>query len=47
MQGLMGKMMQGVATQEEKIEFGKVWQQRVSDIFDKVDEVICVERLEA
>ena len=46
MQGLMGKMMQGVATQEEKLEFGRVWQQRVSDIFDRVDEVVCVEKLD-
>ena len=44
-QGLMGKMMQGIATKEEKLEFGKVWQERVSDIFDRADEVISVNSL--
>ena len=42
MQELMGKMMKGVATADEKLEFGKVWQQRVSDIFDNIDKVISV-----
>ena len=42
MQELMGKMMQGVATKEERVEFGKLWQQRVSDIFDRADDVITI-----
>ena len=32
MQPLMGKMMQGVASTEEKIAFGKLWQERVEKI---------------
>ena len=32
MQPLMGKCMQGVATPEEKKEFGKLWQSRVEKI---------------
>ncbi len=32
MQPLMGKMMQGVASKEEKIAFGTLWQERVEKI---------------
>jgi len=32
MQPLMGKMMQGAASAEEKIAFGKLWQERVEKI---------------
>jgi hypothetical protein len=32
MQPLMQKMMQGVATDEEKKEFGVLWQKRVEEI---------------
>jgi hypothetical protein len=39
---LMQKCMQGSATNEEKIEFGKHWQQRVEDISNSIEEVIKV-----
>ena len=42
MQGLMGKLMQGVATPEEKKEFGRLWQERVEAIFNNIDKVITV-----
>lgn len=45
MQPLMGKMMQGIATAEEKLEFGQIWQERVEAIFAKADEVISVNSL--
>jgi len=32
MQPLMGKNLQGLATEEEKITFGKLWQKRVQEI---------------
>ena len=41
-QQLMQKIMQSIATPEEKIEFGKLWQQRVSDIFKNINQVITV-----
>jgi hypothetical protein len=41
-QQLMQKIMQGVATDEEKISFGKLWQQRVADILQNIDQVITV-----
>ena len=41
-QQLMQKIMQNMATPEEKIEFGKLWQQRVSDIFQNINKVITV-----
>ena len=44
MQELMRKMMQQIATQEEKLEFGQIWQQRVSDIFDRVDDVVLIDK---
>jgi formylmethanofuran dehydrogenase subunit E len=37
---LMQKMMQGVASEDEKNAFGKLWQQRVENIFDNIDKVI-------
>jgi formylmethanofuran dehydrogenase subunit E len=37
---LMQKMMQGAATEEEKTAFGKLWQQRVENIFDNIDKVV-------
>ena len=37
---LMQKSLQGNATNDEKIEFGKLWQKRVEDIFDNIQEVI-------
>ncbi len=40
MQTLMQKIIQGVATPEERVEFGKVWQERVEAIFDNSDKVI-------
>jgi len=42
MQELMGKLMQGVATPEEKKEFGNLWQSRVEAIFNSIDEVVTV-----
>ena len=39
---LMQKSFQGTATYEEKIEFGKLWQQRVKDISNNISEVIKV-----
>ena len=41
-QELMGKLMQGVATAEEKQEFGELWQSRVEAIFNKMDEVVTI-----
>ena len=43
MQTLMQKIMQGVATPEEKREFGEVWQERVEAILDNSDNVITVQ----
>ena len=42
---LMQKCMQGNATNEEKIEFGKLWQKRVEDISNNVNRVIKVNLL--
>ncbi|KIM07626.1 MAG: hypothetical protein KU29_06395 [Sulfurovum sp. FS06-10] len=42
-QELMGKIMQGIATDEEKHQFGLLWQERVEAIFNRVDEVIEVQ----
>ncbi|MBD3841519.1 MAG: hypothetical protein IE909_06475 [Campylobacterales bacterium] len=39
---LMQKMMQGIATQEEKKLFGILWQKRVESIFQNIDKVIRV-----
>ena len=41
-QQLMQKIMQGVATPEEKTTFGKLWQQRVENIFNNINNVITV-----
>ena len=38
----MQKCIQGSATNGEKIEFGKVWQKRVEDISNNIEEVIKV-----
>ena len=42
MQELMGKLMQGIASAEEKKEFGELWQERVKAIFNNIDEVVMV-----
>lgn len=42
---LMQKSLQGNATNEEKKEFARLWQKRVEDIFDNIDEVIKVNLL--
>ena len=42
MQGLMQKCIQGTASESEKIEFGKFWQQRVEDISNNISTVIKV-----
>ena len=39
---LMQKSVQGSATKEEKLEFGKLWQQRVEDISNNIEKVIKV-----
>jgi len=41
-QELMMKLMQGIATPLEAIEFGKLWQERVENIFKRADEVISI-----
>lgn len=41
-QQLMQKIMQGVATPEERISFGKLWQQRVETIFNNISSVITI-----
>lgn len=42
MQPLMQRMLQGVASKEEKERFGELWQKRVADIFAHADDVITV-----
>ncbi|RUM69316.1 MAG: hypothetical protein DSZ07_04820, partial [Sulfurovum sp.] len=39
-QELMGKIMQGKATPEEKKEFGELWQDRVKRISESIESVI-------
>ncbi len=41
-QELMQKIMQNVATPEEKTSFGKLWQQRVENIFKNISDVITI-----
>jgi hypothetical protein len=45
MQPLMQKIMQGVATGEEREAFGTLWQERVANIFSASNEVITVSSL--
>ena len=45
MQELMGKLMQGVASAEEKQKFGELWQSRVEAIFQNINTVITVEEI--
>ena len=42
---LMQKSFQGTATKDEKKEFGKLWQKRVEDISNNINEVIKVNPL--
>ena len=42
---LMQKSLQGNATTEEKKEFTKLWQKRVEDISNNINEVIKVNLL--
>ena len=35
-------VLQGLASEDEKNDFGKIWQKRVEDIFDNIDKVITV-----
>jgi formylmethanofuran dehydrogenase subunit E len=37
---LMQKILQGLATQEEKTKFAQLWQERVKKIFERMDEVV-------
>jgi len=39
---IMQRLMQGVATPEDKAEFGGMWQQRIEKIFANIDQVITV-----
>ncbi len=41
-QELMGKIMKGMATAEDKIAFGELWQDRVRRISNSIDDVIQV-----
>jgi len=41
---IMGKIMQNSATNEEKKEFGILWQQMVEDIFKNIDKVIKIKQ---
>ena len=41
-QELMQKIMQGVATSQEKKLFGKFWQERVKHIFENITKVITI-----
>ncbi|MEN8005955.1 MAG: FmdE family protein [Candidatus Krumholzibacteriota bacterium] len=41
-QEIMQRLMQGVATPEDKAGFGTMWQQRVEAIFSDIDKVITV-----
>jgi formylmethanofuran dehydrogenase subunit E len=41
-QQLMQKIMQNMATTEEKIQFGELWQSRVENIFNNIDQVITI-----
>lgn len=41
-QELMQKIMQQIATPEEKISFGNLWQQRVENIFANTNKVITI-----
>lgn len=36
----MQKSIQGTATNEERIEFGRLWQKRVEDISNNINQVI-------
>ena len=45
-QELMGKIMQQKATDEEKKEFSKLWQERVEAIFLALEDVILVKELQ-
>jgi hypothetical protein len=42
MQPLMQKIMQGVASPEDKKAFGKIWQNRVEAIFANVESVVTI-----
>ena len=42
MQPLMQKIMQGIATPDDKKRFGELWQERVEAIFDNIDDVVKV-----
>lgn len=37
---LMEKLLKGIATNDEKKEFGILWQERVKNIFENIDKVI-------
>ena len=39
---IMQLILQGIVTEDEKLEFGKIWQKRVEDIFSNINKVISV-----
>ena len=39
---LMNKIMGGMASKEDRVEFGKLWQDRVERIFNSISEVITI-----
>jgi len=39
---LMQKLMKDIASKEEKQEFGKLWQERVKNIFENIEKVITI-----
>jgi len=43
-QELMQKIMQNIATKEEKVHFGQLWQNRVENIFNNIDKVIEIKK---
>ena len=45
MQPLMQRIMQGVASGEEKQLFGELWQERVAKIFQNIEDVIQIKEL--
>ncbi len=42
---LMGKVMSGVATQDELKMFGELWQERVAKIFENIDSVVKIKEI--
>jgi formylmethanofuran dehydrogenase subunit E len=45
-QQLMQKIMQNIATDDERKMFGQLWQERVENIFNNIDKVIEVKEVD-